>query len=116
MPDEERESSRENRQDDGVANVLGLLPLAIGAGLLPQDEVRLFTLSRGSYNAEVGERNRRRVLYVVREFHATEGYSPTVRQIAENTGLAPSAVHRHLEVLVEDDLVVKTPRGYAPCL
>ena len=49
-----------------------------------------------------GPANRRRILRFVRSFTDREGYPPTIREIGEAVGLAPSSVHYHLSVLQED--------------
>ena len=49
-----------------------------------------------------GPGNRRRILRFVREFTDSEGYPPTLREIGEAVGLAPSSVHYHVSLLRED--------------
>jgi repressor LexA len=49
-----------------------------------------------------GPGNRRRILRFIREFSDREGYAPTLREMGEAVGLAPSSVHYHLSVLQED--------------
>ncbi len=46
-----------------------------------------------------GEWRRRRILVFIREFARREGYPPTLREIGEAVGLAPSTVSHHLSVL-----------------
>jgi repressor LexA len=49
-----------------------------------------------------GPGSRRRIVRFVREFTDREGYPPTLREIGEAVGLAPSSVHYHLSLLQED--------------
>lgn len=48
-----------------------------------------------------GPANRQRILRFVRGFCDREGYSPTLREIGEAVGLAPSSIHYHMSKLQE---------------
>ncbi len=52
---------------------------------------------------------RRRILRFVREFTEREGYPPTLREMGEAVGLAPSSVHYHLSVLRDGGYLRRGP-------
>lgn len=52
----------------------------------------------------------RRVLQAVRDHWSEHRYPPTVRELADATGIqSPSTIHRHLTYLREDGQVAWTP-------
>lgn len=48
-----------------------------------------------------GDVTRDRVLGAIEKLARTNGYSPTIREIADEVGLSKSAVYKHLLVLRE---------------
>lgn len=52
----------------------------------------------------------RRILEVIREFTAEQGYPPSVREIGERVGLSSSStIHSHLKTLERRGLLVRDP-------
>jgi repressor LexA len=57
--------------------------------------------------------NREAILRFIEDFTAEHGYAPTIRQIGGGVGISSTAVvHWHLRMLVREDALVHTPRGY----
>ena len=56
-----------------------------------------------------GDLTRDRILRVIERLAQANGYSPTVREIAEEVGLSKSAAFKHLKLLREEG-AVSTPR------
>jgi SOS-response transcriptional repressor LexA len=56
---------------------------------------------------------RQKILRFVRRFTQREGYPPTLREIGQAVGLAPSSVHYHLSVLQDAGYLTRGPDGHA---
>jgi repressor LexA len=57
--------------------------------------------------------NREAILRFIEDFTAEHGYAPTIRQIGGALGISSTAVvHWHLKMLVREEALVHTPRGY----
>lgn len=57
------------------------------------------------YTAGEGKENRERILKYIVSYIAKHCYAPKIKEIAKETGLTNSTVHRHLVMLIEDHIL-----------
>lgn len=57
----------------------------------------------------LGESRRRQIVQLVGDYIALHGVSPTIAELAEALRIQPSAVRRHVGVLVDEGLLVQSP-------
>jgi SOS-response transcriptional repressor LexA len=61
---------------------------------------------------EQGVARREAIMAYIRAYHETRGYPPSMAEIAENQGIAKSAIRHHLYRLQRDGLITMTPNKY----
>lgn len=58
---------------------------------------------------ELGEERREQIMAFIREYRVEHGYSPSIRECAADVDLSINATSRHLDRLVDDGSLRKTP-------
>jgi repressor LexA len=61
---------------------------------------------------EQGVHRRESILSYIKAYHAENGFPPSMGEIAEEEGIAKSAIRHHLNRLQRDGLVTMTPGKY----
>jgi SOS-response transcriptional repressor LexA len=61
---------------------------------------------------EQGVHRRESILAYIKAYHEAHGYPPSMGEIAEEEGIAKSAIRHHLYRLQRDGLVTMTPGKY----
>lgn len=64
-------------------------------------------------NKDQGKEKRQEILNAIISFIQSNGYSPTIRELCEITGIKSTAtVHHHIQIMIDDGLI--TSKDYEP--